>query len=259
MSPSTSVIPAGTGPAGAVRALPPAAGPEGRAAAFAERVAGAAPEEILHAAIHREFPGRIALVTSFGTESAVLLHMVSEVDPALPVIFLDTGKLFGETLRYRDRLAERLGLTDIRTIEPDPADLAAEDADGILWASDPDRCCFVRKVLPLRRALAGFDAWITGRKRFQGGARSSLPLVEVQDGRVKVNPLAEWSPQDIAAHFRRHVLPAHPLQADGYLSIGCMPCTERAPDPADSRSGRWAGSGKTECGIHLELPPRGPA
>ncbi len=227
---------------------------ESRAARLADRVAGRDPQAILRHAIEAAAPGRIALVTSFGAESAVLLHMVSEIDPALPVIFLDTGKLFGETLRYRDELVRRLGLTDVRSVAPDPADLKAVDPDGTLWAGRPDRCCHIRKVLPLQRALSGIDTWITGRKRYQGGERSRLAVVETQGGRVKVNPLANWSQGDIDGYFAAHGLPRHPLQADGYLSIGCMPCTDRASDPDDARSGRWAGRGKTECGIHLAIP-----
>lgn len=250
MSPTASSSEASIGPDNA-RPLR-RAGEEGDPAeAFARRVAGLNSRAVLQQAIARSFAGRIALVTSFGAESAVLLHLAAQVDPAVPVIFLDTGKLFGETLRYRDALARRLGLTDLRVVEPEPAALAEADPDGVLWSRDPDRCCNVRKVLPLRRALQGFDAWITGRKRYQGGLREALPLVEAQDGRVKINPLAHWSMQDIRDHFQRHDLPRHPLQADGYSSIGCMPCTQRAGDPTDVRAGRWSGRAKTECGIHL--------
>jgi len=229
----------------------PGPAPAGRATAFARMVSGLGPQAVLAQAIETEFAGRIALVASFGAESAVLLHMAAGIDPGLPVIFLDTGKLFGETLRYRDALAGRLGLTDLRAIEPEPADLRQDDPDGVLWAADPDRCCHLRKVLPLRRALSGFDTWITGRKRYQGGLRQALPVVESQDGRVKINPLAAWTMQEVTDYFRRHDLPRHPLQADGYLSIGCMPCTARTGEPGDSRAGRWAGRGKSECGIHL--------
>lgn len=195
--------------------------------------------------------GRIALVSSFGAESAVLLALAAEADPSVPVIFLDTGKLFGETLRYRDRLVRLLGLTDIRTVEPDPADLRGGDPDGVLWASNPDACCHLRKTVPLDRALSGFDAWITGRKRFQSTTRAAIPLFEAaSDGRIKVNPLAGWTRSRIDEEFLRRGLPRHPLEADGYLSIGCMPCTDRVAPGADPRSGRWAGRAKTECGIH---------
>lgn len=209
--------------------------------------------DILDAMIRREFSGQIALVSSFGAEAAVLLHMVSEIDPAIPVLFLNTGKIFGETLRYRAQLVDRLGLQDVRDIKPSAGRLDARDPGGVLWASDPDACCYIRKVEPLNRALTGFSAWITGRKRIHGGDRSSLPVIEAGDGRFKVNPLAGWRHQDVADYFAAHDLPRHPLEADGYLSIGCMPCTDRAGDGEGSRDGRWRGSDKTECGIHLPV------
>ncbi|MBX6324255.1 MAG: phosphoadenylyl-sulfate reductase [Rhodospirillaceae bacterium] len=219
------------------------------------RYGGLETRALLSALIRDEFPGRIALVSSFGTEAAVLLHLVATVAPRTPVIFLDTGKLFGETLRYRDALVARLGLTDVRSVRPDERDLAAGDPEGVLWSEDPDRCCFLRKVLPLRRALAGFDAWINGRKAYHGGLRTGLPLIEAADGRVKVNPLAGWSRAEIGAHFARHGLPHHPLEADGFTSIGCLPCSSRAQPREGLRAGRWRGLGKTECGIHLDWGP----
>lgn len=207
--------------------------------------------------IRDSFAGRIALVSSFGAEAAVLLHMVARIDRQVPVIFLDTGKLFGETRRYRDLLVRRLDLRDVRTIEADPARLAAVDPDGTLWRSDPDRCCTLRKVEPLARALAPFAAWINGRKRHHGALRAGLPLVERVDGRVKINPLAAWSADDVAQYFTEHDLPRHPLEADGYTSIGCLPCTDRAAPGEDARAGRWRGRGKTECGIHHAPAARG--
>ncbi|HYE52573.1 MAG TPA: phosphoadenylyl-sulfate reductase [Azospirillaceae bacterium] len=210
------------------------------------------PRTVLESAIEA-FGDRLALVSSFGAESAVLLDMVAAIDPATPVIFLNTGKLFGETLRYRTRLVERLGLTDVREVKPDPADLQRTDPDGVVWAGNPDACCHVRKTLPLERALAGFGAWITGRKRFQGATRAGLPVLEAADGRVKVNPLAGWSRDRLLAYLDARDLPRHPLEADGYLSIGCMPCTDRVAPGEDVRAGRWRGSEKTECGIHLPL------
>lgn len=201
-------------------------------------------------AIHRECPGRVAVVSSFGTESAVLLALVAEVDPTIPVIAVDTGKLFGETLRYRDDLARRLGLTDLRVVRPDAAALAERDGDGLLFTRDADACCHIRKTLPLDRALEGFDAWITGRKRFQSATRAALPLFEAQNGRIKVNPLAAWTRQRIEDEFTRRALPRHPLEADGFPSVGCYTCTDRVAPGADPRSGRWAGTAKTECGIH---------
>jgi len=208
-------------------------------------------ETLLRTVIEQVFPGRIAVVSSFGTESAILLHLAAKVDRAVPVIFLETGKLFPETLAYRDTLIGRLGLTDVRSIRPDPAVIADLDPDGTLWRSDPGLCCWQRKVEPLDGALQGFEAWITGRKRFQGGQRTDLALIESgDDGRTKVNPLAFWTEEDMTAYFNAHDLPRHALEAKGYRSIGCAPCT-RAVKPGESaRAGRWSGLDKTECGIH---------
>lgn len=213
-----------------------------------------AAQDLLRAMIEREFPGRIAVVSSFGAESAVILHLVAQVDPATPVIFLETGKHFLETLTYRDILVDRFGFTDLRVVEPDPVLLSEDDPDGELWRRDPTLCCRLRKVLPLERALRGFSAWITGRKRFHGGERATLPAIEAVDGRIKVNPLVHWTPREVAEAFKANRLPPHPLVDEGYASIGCAPCTRpvRAGDP--TRAGRWAGTAKTECGIH---GPRG--
>ncbi len=231
---------------------------EARARATSARYGHLRGRELLAALIEQEFAGRIALVSSFGAEAAVLLHMTAEIDPATPVIFLETGKLFGETLKYRDLLADRLGLADVRSMTPNPDRAKSPDPLGNLWARNPDLCCFIRKVEPLRRALNGFDAWITGRKRYQGGLRAELPHIEAMAGRVKINPLADWRKLDIDAYFAAHDLPRHPLEADGYLSIGCVPCTDRVAPGEDMRSSRWNGTDKTECGIHLP-PGQAPA
>ncbi len=209
-------------------------------------------ETVLETMIQDRFSGSIALVSSFGTESAILLHMIAQIDPSTPVIFLDTGKLFPETLAYRDALVARLGLTDVRAIRPSGAQLAAYDPEGRLWQRDPDLCCSIRKTNPLDDALAGFEAWITGRKRSQGGARTALEMVDTgPDGRITVNPLAFWDEGQINDYFERHDLPRHPLQAQGYTSIGCATCTQRVLPGEDKRAGRWAGLDKTECGIHM--------
>ena len=200
--------------------------------------------------IEREFPGRIAAVSSFGAEAAVLLHLIAEIDPATPVIFLNTGKHFPETLAYREEATARLGLSDVRVVTPDPLSAAHLDPHGTLWRDGPDHCCHLRKVVPLRRALAGFEAWITGRKRYQGGTRAGLAAVERVGGHVKINPLAGWSEARVEAAFQDAALPRHPLVSEGYTSIGCAPCTRRAVCGAATRSGRWLGTGKTECGIH---------
>lgn len=207
--------------------------------------------DLLEPLISRVYAGRIALVSSFGAESAVLLHMVASIDRATPVIFLNTGKLFGETLAFRESVVERFGLRDVRDIRPDPVDAARSDPNGDLWNRDGAACCWFRKVLPLQRALTGFSAWITGRKRFQSPGRASLNLFETEFERIKINPLAGWSPERIAAYMEEHDLPAHPLAAQGYASIGCAPCTSPAGASEGVRSGRWRGQDRSECGIHI--------
>jgi phosphoadenosine phosphosulfate reductase len=207
-------------------------------------------QEILRHAIETEFPGRIALVSSFGAESAALLHLVSQIDKSVPVIFLETGKHFAQTLSYRRKLASQLGLTDVRDIRPRAEDIKTHDADGGLWKRDADACCTLRKVEPLAAALDGFDAWITGRKQFHGAGRINLPAFEAGGAHIKVNPLIRWSSDDVADHVAANDLPAHPLVAQGYPSIGCWPCTHPVAAGEDVRAGRWRGSAKTECGIH---------
>ncbi len=210
----------------------------------------ATPAEVIAAALQAVGRARLALVSSFGTESAALLKVMADVDPAIPVIFLDTGQLFEETLAYRDALIAQLGLRDVRSIKPLEETLSREDANRELWFSDPDACCRIRKVEPLARALAPFAAWINGRKRFQGGARVAIPVVENDGARLKFNPFANVSREELAAIYALEKLPPHPLAAQGYLSVGCMPCTSRAAPDEDARAGRWRGRAKTECGIH---------
>ncbi|MGH6870576.1 MAG: phosphoadenylyl-sulfate reductase [Rhizomicrobium sp.] len=212
---------------------------------------------ILELALREEFRGRTAVVSSMGSESAVLLHMVAAIDPTTPVLFLNTGKLFGETLRYRDRLQDELGLTDLRSIGPNPADRAARDSDGTLWSRDTDACCNFRKVVPVHRALEAFSAQVTGRKRFQTHARAAMNKVEHFEGRFRFNPLAEWSQFDLESYFEAHNLPRHPLVEDGYPSIGCMPCTRRIHSGEAYRDGRWSGLDKDECGIHTGIDGEG--
>jgi len=226
---------------------------------------GADTLELLTAVLKERLAGDVAVVSSFGAESAVLLHLVAQVDPSTPILFLDTGKHFEETLAYRDELVTRLGLSDLRILTPDAEALAARDDTGLRWSWDPDGCCEIRKVVPLAKALAGFDASITGRKAFQSSTRANLPRFEVDTsdalGRLKVNPLIDWDAAAIAAYFETHALPPHPLVEQGYPSIGCSPCTTKVAPGEDPRSGRWKGWDKTECGIHQpgkpdeELPP----
>ena len=210
----------------------------------------ASPAEVIAAALKAVGRDKLALVSSFGTESATLLKVMADVDPAIPVIFLDTGWLFEETLAYRDTLIKTLGLTDVRSIKPDEQALSRLDPDRELWFSDPDACCRIRKVEPLARALKPFAGWINGRKRFQGGARADIPVVEDDGVRLKFNPFANVSREEIEAIYRLGKLPPHPLVASGYQSVGCMPCSSRAAAGEDARDGRWRGRAKTECGIH---------
>lgn len=197
--------------------------------------------------------GKVALVSSFGADSVVLLHMVSQIAPETPVLFIDTLMLFPETLAYQRELAETLALRDLRVITPNREALFNQDPDALLHRARPDDCCNLRKTLPLAGALEGFDGWITGRKRFQTGSREGLAAFEAEDGtgRIKLNPLAGWSAQDVATYIDRHALPRHPLVSRGYPSIGCMPCTSRVEQGEDIRAGRWRGQDKTECGIHF--------
>ncbi len=214
---------------------------------YSNRVTG----DVLRQLLLEEMPGQISAVSSFGTESAVLLHMVAQADKHTPVIFIDTLKLFGETLNYRDKLVQHLGLTNIRVIEPLPRNIEQDDPNGMLWSNNPDGCCFIRKVEPLKRALSGVTAWISGRKSFQSATRAHIPQFELSDGKLKINPLAQWSKDDLLNYFDYYKLPRHQMEAEGYPSIGCMPCTTPVAAGEDARAGRWRGQNKIECGIHM--------
>lgn len=235
-----------------------------QADALNARFAGVATHEMLADLLREGLAGRIAAVSSFGAESAVLLHLLASVDKSVPVLFLDTGKHFAETLAYRDELVSKIGLTNLINLTPDAAVLAKRDETGLRWSYDPDGCCEIRKVAPLATALADYDASFTGRKGFQSSTRAGLKRFEIDTtdaaGRLKVNPLADWSADQIEAYFTATGLPPHPLVEQGYPSIGCSPCTTRVAPGEDPRSGRWKGWDKTECGIHVEgaaseLPP----
>jgi phosphoadenosine phosphosulfate reductase len=210
----------------------------------------APPAKVIEVALQTAGREHLALVSSFGTESAALLKVMADVDPAIPVVFLDTGWLFEETLAYRDTLIATLGLRDVRSIKPSEETLSREDPDRELWFSDPDACCRIRKVEPLARALKPFSAWINGRKRFQGRTRADIPVVEDDGAKLKFNPFANVSREEIEAIYQLAKLPPHPLVASGYLSVGCMPCSSRTATDEDARAGRWRGRAKTECGIH---------
>ena len=233
-----------------VREIVPATGGMPSAEALDRALREASPAEIIATALRTVGRDRLAVVSSFGTESAALLKVMADVDPAIPVIFLDTGWLIAETLSYRDTLVTALGLRDVRSTKPPEATLSREDPDSDLWFNDPDACCRIRKVEPLARALKPFSAWVNGRKRFQGGDRATMSVVEQDGERLKFNPFANVSRAEIAAVFERARLPRHPLVASGFPSVGCMPCTSRTEAGEDARAGRWRGRAKSECGIH---------
>jgi len=207
--------------------------------------------DVLRGAITNPNAGALALVSSFGAESVALLHMVSVIKPSLPVLFIDTQMLFPETLEYHREVAAKLDLRDLRVIGA--ANVATHDPDGTLHQRNPDGCCALRKADPLEKALLPFDGWITGRKRFQAGSRASLEFFEA-DGptRLKVNPLAHWTPDDVQDYMINNRLPRHPLVAKGYPSIGCAPCTSPVAEGENPRAGRWRNTEKEECGIHFE-------
>ena len=206
--------------------------------------AGADPVEVL-ARVLSDHPGSAATVSSFGAESVVLLHLLAQVDKAAPVLFLDTEMLFPPTLAYQREVAETLGLTGVQVIRPDRSAVFVRDADGDLHRRDPDLCCALRKTEPLEKALSGYTAWITGRKRHQTKDRAALDVFEVDAaGRVKVNPLASWTTAEVNAYIDRHGLPRHPLVREGFLSIGCAPCTTKVAPGEDARAGRWRGTGQ---------------
>lgn len=228
---------------------------------------GSDTNELLEAVLKDRIAGDVAMVSSFGAESAVLLKLVADIAPATPILFLETHKHFPETIAFRDELVAHLGLTNLQILEPDADELAAKDDNGLRWSWDPDGCCEIRKVKPLAKALAEFDASLTGRKAFQAASRANLPRFEMdntdEQGRLKINPLIDWTADDLEAYLTEQGLPRHPLVAQGYPSIGCSPCTRPVAEGEDPRSGRWAGWDKTECGIHQpgeetegeELPP----
>lgn len=222
-----------------------------QAADLKEHHTGRSARDVLEDLHKSTFEGRIGLVSSFGTEAAILLHMMSRIDPEIPIIFLDTLKHFPETLEYRDSLIDELGLLNVQTVAPHSDALKADDPDGFLHVRNPDLCCHVRKSVPMLKSLRNLSCWITGRKRQQAATRSSLELFEVQDRWIKVNPLIDWTSAEVDEYFEKYRLTRHPLQAKGYPSIGCSVCTKPVATGEDLRAGRWADRDKTECGIHF--------
>lgn len=215
----------------------------------------ASPYEVIAAALDAVGRDKLAVISSFGTQSGALLKIVADVDPAIAIIFIDTGWMFAETLQYRDALTSQLGLRNVRSIGPQAATLDRADPAGDLWSLDPDRCCEIRKVDTLADAMTGFDASINGRKRFQSATRAEIPIVEVDGTRLKFNPFAKLALSDIESIYASASLPEHPLLTFGFSSIGCMPCTSRVAAGEDPRAGRWRGRAKTECGIHRVTSP----
>lgn len=223
-----------------------------RAQNLSQQYEAASAQDVVSALVHTLFQGGVALVSSFGADAAVLLHMVAQADKSAPILFLETGMLFKETLEYQQDIARQLGLTNVKLIRPETQIVNAADPEGVLYQEEPDKCCHLRKTLPLERALTPYKAWITGRKRFQSANRAHLPLFEVDEkNRIKVNPLVDWKPQDVADYMDQHHLPRHPLIAKGFPSIGCAPCTSPVKKGEDARAGRWRGQDKDECGIHF--------
>ncbi len=223
-----------------------------RVAGLNERYRHHAATMVMERALRDADVGEVALVSSFGAESVVLLHMVSVIAPGTPVLFIDTRMLFAQTLDYQREVSDKLGLTDVRVIRAADAAVKLDDPDGTLHQVNTDACCVLRKTRPLENTLAPFDAWITGRKRFQGGQRAALEFFEVEtESRMKINPLAHWDKQDVQDYMVENRLPRHPLVARGYPSIGCAPCTSPVQPGEDERAGRWRGVPKTECGIHF--------
>lgn len=194
---------------------------------------------------------RIAVTSSFGSESAVLLDLVAQVNKAIPVIFVDTGRLFAATTNYRDHLTDHFGLTNVQTLKASDLMVKNTDPDGKLFETDPDACCHVRKVMPYAQALSPFDVLIGGRKRHHGDQRSTLETAELSGPHIKINPLARFTAEDIRTAFSTRNLPQHPLVKEGYSSLGCEPCTLKSCEASHVRAGRWKGRKKTECGIHF--------
>jgi phosphoadenosine phosphosulfate reductase len=213
---------------------------------------GRTAEEVLAWAVER-FAGRIVLTCSWQRQSSVVVDMLHRMGAEVRVVELDTGLLFPETYATRERLIERYGL-DVELVAPRrTVEEQAQDEGPELWAREPDRCCGLRKVEPLERALEGMDAWITGIRRAQSASRAGARKVEldIRRGVVKIQPLVDWSDEDVQGYLYAHDVPYNPLHDEGYPSIGCVPCTRPVQQGEDPRAGRWAAFGKTECGLHL--------
>lgn len=216
----------------------------------------ASPQAIL-AWTWQRFRPDVILTCSFQHDGVALAHMLREVAPEVPVVFVDTGFHFQETLAYRDEIVRLLGIELIQLQPVMPRDEFSARHGLDLYARNPDLCCQINKVEPLKRFLPGVRAWINGRRRDQGDTRAGIRVVEAFGGGLhKVNPLIGWAARDTWQYMQRHAIPHHPLFEQGYASIGCAPCTRPVLEGESEREGRWAGTGKTECGLHTFLEPK---
>ena len=211
------------------------------------------PQNILENSINNIFKKKMVYVCSFGTESAIILHMVSEIDKSLPIILLNTNYLFKETIEYKDYLINKFKFSNFKEIYPSIKDLKINDSEGTLWKEDPDLCCNIRKVLPLQKELKKYDAWVSGRKSYHAGERTNLKFFEYINEKIVVNPLANVNRNFVDSYFKKHDIERHPLFESGYLSLGCTHCTVKTSMIDSPRSGRWNNKTKTECGIHYNL------
>jgi phosphoadenosine phosphosulfate reductase len=215
------------------------------------QLAGAKPQEILRWAAET-FGSRLTMATAFGPEGCVILHMLSEIDPSIRVFNLDTGYQFAETLELRDRIARRYGI-EVELVRPEETVEVYELRNGgPVYSTDPDRCCRERKLVPLRRAVEGYDAWISAIRADQSAHRAKASVVgwDAKFDLVKINPLLSWTKRDVWAFIVANDVPYNPMHDQGFPSIGCWPCTRAVGQGADERAGRWAGQAKTECGLH---------
>lgn len=228
--------------------------------AVSDRLESATPQQILRWAVETYYP-RLTMATAFGAEGCVLLHMLAEIEPKVHVFNLETGYQFPETLATRERLIERYGI-EVELVRPDQSVAEMEAAfGGPIYGTDPDRCCYLRKIVPLRRTLARFDAWISAIRRDQTPDRARAGIVQwdAKFGLVKVNPLANWTKGQVWSFILANQVPYNPLHDQGYASIGCWPCTRPVAPGEEERAGRWSGRAKTECGLHSDssfIPPR---
>ena len=209
---------------------------------------------LLKIMIKKIFLKKIVVTSSFGAESIVILHLVSRIDKNIAIIFLNTGKLFPETLEYLNKVKKILNLKNIKVQKPSLKDLRINDPKGLLHKSNPELCCKLRKVVPLEHAIAPYKGWINGRKRFHGLERSNIKKIEKLNSIIKINPLADWNFKKITNYIKKYKLPEHPLVEKGYKSIGCVPCTSKIAEDDSHRSGRWKNLKKNECGIHSYNP-----